>query len=204
MRLSALLLLTLSSPLAAAEDGWRYTALDTHEPRIDQAHPRALAALEGLAADAYGREELPKVRALLAAPVKDAPVLTLVGKWRCSSTQIGRDGIFAYPNFRCEIRLAEDGTLEFSKLSGSQRRYGQIFPFTEHGWVLLGVSYVNDDPYRAYSATLPDSTEADLAADTVGLLETLKDGRVRILLDAEADRVELYTLSRDRAADSAR
>jgi len=196
MRLTLCLLLLLSLPVLATEDGWRETAIDAHESRIDEAHARAEASLLTVADDAYGREELPKLRALLTVPTKDKAISSLLGKWRCSSTQIGSDGVFAYPNFRCEIRMVDDGTVEFSKLSGSQRRHGQLFPYKEHAWVLLGVSYVNDDPFRAYSATLPDPGETDFAADTVGLLETLKDGRVRILLDAEGERFEIYTLTR--------
>jgi|CXWL01.1.fsa_nt_gi hypothetical protein len=196
MHALALSLLMFAAPLAANEDGWRATAVDFHEGRIDQAHGRALAALDGVAEDAYGQADLPAARALLTAATKARTYTELLGKWRCSSTQIGPDGVFAYPAFRCLIEDSEDGTIRFSKVSGSQRRSGQLFPFNDHGWVLLGASTVNDDPERAYSATLATAVGEDVEADTVGLLETLADGRMRIILDAEEGRVELYALSR--------
>ena len=196
MRLLACTLLCFVLPAHAADDGWRETALDIHEARIDQAHERATAALEGVGEDAYGREEIPKVKTLLAAPTAARKYQTLLGKWRCASTQIGSDGIFAYPPFRCEISLTEDGTLNFAKTSGSQRRHGQLFPFTDSGWVLLGGSTVNDDPIRPYSATLKVVDGENTEFDTVGLAQTLADGRIRLILDAEEGQVELYTLSR--------
>lgn len=194
MRPVALLLLGTALPLHAANEGWRETAHDFHEGRIDEAHTRAKAVLESVADDAYGREEIPKVQALLAAPTMKRSHEALLGKWRCASTQLGADGIFAYPPFRCEITLTEDGTLAFAKVSGSQRRSGQLFPFTDDGWVLLGGSTVNDEPAHAYSGTLENTDGESAQFDTVGLAETLADGRIRILLDAEEDRVEIYSL----------
>lgn len=196
MRPVALLLLCVALPLNAANEGWRVTAQDFHEGRIDEAHSRASSVLAAVGPDAYGREEIPKVQALLAARTMKRKYEALVGKWRCASTQLGADGVFAYPPFRCEISLTEDGTLQFAKISGSQRRHGQLFPFTEHGWVLLGGSTVNDDPLRMYSGLLADADGESMEFDTVGLAETLADGRIRIILDAEDDRVEIYTLAR--------
>ena len=193
---TSLLLLVFALPLHAANDGWRETAIDVHEARIDAAHARAASVLQSVGPDAYGREEIPKVRAVLAASTMKRKYDALLGKWRCASTQIGADGVFAYPPFRCEIDLTEDGTLQFAKTSGSQRRHGQLFPFTDHGWVLLGGSTVNDEPIQAYSGTLADTDGESMQFDTVGLAETLSDGRIRIILDAEEDRVEIYTLAR--------
>ncbi len=192
----ALLLLCVALPLNAANEGWRETAHDFHENRVDEAHSRASAVLDAVGPDAYGREEIPKVQTLLAARTMKRKHEALLGKWRCASTQIGADGIFAYPPFRCEIGITEEGTLQFAKTSGSQRRHGQLFPYTDDGWVLLGGSSVNDDPLRMYSGVFADSDEETLQFDTVGLAETLADGRIRIILDAHEDRVEIYTLAR--------
>ena len=196
MRPVALALLCLALPLQAANEGWRETAHDFHEGRVDAAHSRARSVLAAVGPDAYGREEIPRVEALLAARTMQRKHEALLGKWRCASTQLGADGIFAYPPFRCEVELTEDGTLAFAKVSGSQRRHGQLFPFTGDGWVLLGGSTVNDEPIRAYSSTLAYTDGESVQSDTVGLAETLADGRIRIILDAEGDRVEIYTLTR--------
>lgn len=187
-------LLCLLPLLASAEDGWRGVMHDVHEPSIDAAHQHAREVLAQLPADAYGREDLPQAEALLQAPTLDKDQSALHGRWRCRSIQVDRTGLFAYPAFRCEIRLTEDGTLEFTKTSGSQRRHGQIYPRSGDSWVFLGGQSVNDEPYRAYSSTFGDVDGDDL--DSVGLLETLRDGRVRMILDASEERVEFYELSR--------
>jgi hypothetical protein len=186
------------SSIAAERDdsGWRAVIHDHHRPMIDAAATRASALLARIEPDAYGRDELPKIRTLLAAPTDDKTMDTILGTWRCASTQIEPRGIYAYPPFRCDIELTDDGTLAFRKTTGSQRRNGQLWPDELGRWILLGGKSVNDDPYRDYSATLSDADGEDLEADTVGLLETLKDGRLRIILDADVDNVELYTLSR--------
>lgn len=192
-----LVLLCLVPLSAAAEDGWREVMLDDHEPSIDAAHAHAHRALEHLAPDAYGREDAAGALALLDAPVRVTDHEALVGNWRCRSTQIdSSNGVFAYPAFRCVVELTEDGILVFTKTSGSQRRHGQIYPFGEGRWVFLGGRSVNDEPYRSYSGISAKEDGADTSLDSVGLVETLKDGRVRMILDAQADQVEFYELSR--------
>ncbi|HWS25959.1 MAG TPA: DUF4893 domain-containing protein [Xanthomonadales bacterium] len=192
-----LALLCLIPLTAAAEEGWREVMLDAHEVSIDAAHIRAHRALDQLAADAYGRSDAPAALALLDAPVRVTNHEALLGNWRCRSTQVdSSNGVFAYPAFRCVVELTEDGILVFTKTSGSQRRHGQIYPFGEGRWVFLGGQSVNDEPYRSYSGTQGDAAGADPSMDSVGLVETLKDGRVRMILDAQTDQVEFYELSR--------
>jgi|JI10StandDraft_1071094.scaffolds.fasta_scaffold41994_4 hypothetical protein len=183
--------------VAAIEDGWRDVMLDNHEASIDSAHERARSALGQLVPDAYGRVDLPAATALLDAPLRATDAQALVGNWRCRSTQVdSSSGVFAYPAFRCTVELTEDGTLMFTKTSGSQRRHGQIYPFGEGRWVFLGGQSVNDEPYRSYSGISGTANGEDLALDSVGLVETLKDGRMRMILDAQTDQVEFYELSR--------
>lgn len=192
----AIALLCLLPMLAMAEEGWRGVMHDAHEASIDAAHQRANEVLAQLPADAYGRSDLPRAQALLQAATRNAEYAALLGNWRCRSIQVDQSGVFAYPPFRCEIELTEDGILTFTKTSGSQRRHGQIYPRSGESWVFLGGQSVNDEPYRAYSATFGDADGEDLGLDSVGLLETLKDGRVRMILDASEQRVEFYELSR--------
>lgn len=187
-------LLCLMPLLACADDGWRGVMHDAHEASIDAAHQRASGVLAQLPADAYGRGDLPQALALLQAASRKGDHDALLGRWRCRSIQVDRTGVFAYPLFRCQIELTEDGTLSFTKASGSQRRHGQIYPSADGNWVFLGGQSVNDEPYRAYSATFGGDDGEGL--DSVGLLETLKDGRLRMILDASEERVEFYELSR--------
>lgn len=197
MRIRWLLVMAWAAlPAVAFAEGWRELAHEVHEARIDAGQARARAALESVPGDAYGRAEIPAVRTLLDAPVVAIDHAQLQGVWRCRSIQVGALGVFSYPPFRCEIRLSEDGTLEFTKLTGSQRRHGQLYPTDAGAWVLLGGSSVNDDPYRSYSASSSDWDGEDIEADTVGLLEALSRKRLRILLDAEAGQFEIYELTR--------
>ena len=78
----------------------------------------------------------------------------------------------------------------FTKTSGSQRRHGQIYPFSDNRWVFMGGQSVNEDPLRSYSVL--ESRAADPQVDTVGLVETLQDGRIRIIFDAQDEQVEFY------------
>lgn len=192
------LLFCLASAAAdgADEDGWRMVMHDVHEPMIDRAAERAGAALDSLPDDAYGRADLEAAQALLAAPAKAAEYERLLGDWRCRSLQVDPNGLFAYPAFRCRIELTEDGTLAFTKTSGSQRRHGQLYPHHDGGWVFLGGRSVNDEPYRFYSAIGGQSDAESLADDSVGRVEMLADGRVRMVLDADGERAELYELKR--------
>lgn len=179
-----------------ADDGWRAVAHPAHLGRVDAAAKRVETALAGVPADAYGVQEIPALRTLLARPVVALEAEQLTGSWRCRSIQVSTLGVFSYPPFRCEIELTEDGTLAFTKRSGSQRRHGQLYPDAATRWVLLGGSSVNDEPYRSYSGSLGDADGEDLEFDTVGLLEAIDRKHLRLLLDAEADQFEVYELTR--------
>ncbi|MBK8066442.1 MAG: DUF4893 domain-containing protein [Rhodanobacteraceae bacterium] len=191
-----LLLLSCAVLAADNDEGWRGVMHDVHEPAIDQAHARATQSLAQLGEDDYGLSDRPGAQALLDAPAKTVEFDALTGDWRCRSLQVDPNGLFAYPAFRCRIELTEDGTLMFTKTSGSQRRHGQLYPKSDGHWVFLGGRSVNDDPYRPYSATFGDFDGEDLADDSVGLVEGLGDGRVRMILDADGESVEFYELRR--------
>jgi len=89
-----------------------------------------------------------------------------------------------------------EGEWDSSKLSGSQRRSGSLHADGSGMWVFHGGGHVNDDPPRHYSGFVDASESQD--SDSVGLLQTLADGRFRMLLDADADSesFELYVLER--------
>ncbi|GMU44740.1 MAG: hypothetical protein AMXMBFR25_27260 [Lysobacterales bacterium] len=198
MRLPAVALALLLPAIAhtADEDGWRAVMHDTHEPMIDHAVERATSALDGLADDTYGRSDQTLARALLAAEPKAVEYEALLGDWRCRSLQVEPNGLFVYPAFHCTIALTEDGVLIFTKISGSQRRHGQLYPHAAGGWVFLGGRSVNDDPYRSYPFDSEDTGSDGFANASVGRVELLKDGRVRMILDADGERAELYELKR--------
>ena len=191
-----LVLLTLAcSASAERAQGWRGMIHDAHLWSILEAEKRAKAVNEALPADAYGLADLPQVRELLAAPSLPLQRSELPGDWRCRSLQVGQLGVFVYPFFRCRIRKDKD-KLFFEKLTGSQRRSGEIFEDPPNRFVLLGGQTVNEDPQRPYSATMKDWDEEDLDGDTIGVLTRKGKDRLLMILDATADSYELYELVR--------
>lgn len=188
--------LMAGSDPAARSAQWRAQIDPEDLPRVELAIERARAVLEALPESEYGVKERPQIRALLDAPTLDRPDDRLLGNWRCRSIQIQSLGLFSYPYFRCRI-LRDGDLLAFNKLSGSQRRSGELFPDGPGRWVFLGGSHVNDDEPRGYSRRSDAGVDGSIdsrASDSVGLLETLADGRLRIVFDANASSVELYEL----------
>lgn len=196
----ALFLLNALQPAFAADTdaGWR-THIDPEDlPKVEHALERARVVLEAIPPSEYGVAERPQLRAFLDAATMNRPDERLVGDWRCRSIQINSLGLYSYPYFRCRIQR-NGARLAFAKLSGSQRRSGALYADGPGRWVFLGGSHVNDDPPRGYSR-LDDGKAAGAgdsrASDSVGVLETLADGRVRIVFDAGDDSVELYEMQR--------
>lgn len=195
--------LLLAAPLLAADPddevpNWRVYAEAEDVPRIEQALARARVTLEALPANEYGVAERPQVLAFLDAEALPRPAERLHGEWRCRSIQVNAYGLFSYPRFRCRI-LPDGALLAFNKLSGSQRRSGELFVDAPGRWVFLGGSHVNEDEPRGYTRRGDLEGEGSIesrASDTVGILETLADGRLRMIFDADGESVELYELSR--------
>jgi hypothetical protein len=190
----AVVLASLCSANARAD--WRDVALPEDQNRIDASAAAATAALDRLGADAFGLDERPLLRALLDAGTQTAEESRLLGDWRCRSLQVSVSlGVFTYPAFRCRIRLDEHGKPYFEKLSGSQRRSGYLYANEDGQWVFLGARTVNDQPQRRYSANQADA-DRTREHDSVGTLEALTNGRLRMILDAGDEGVELYELRR--------
>jgi len=194
LALAVVAALVLSGALRAEQvDVWRSLIHAEHLAAVEQAPARAKAVLAQLGSDDYGYTELDQVRALLDAETSARPADRLLGKWRCRSIQINDYGIFSYPPFRCQIRQVE-GEWDFRKLSGSQRRSGSLYLDSPGNWVFLGGSHVNDDPPRHYSGF--EGSIQSQPSDSVGTLQTLADGQLRMLLDADSGSFELYLLER--------
>lgn len=192
-----ILLVTLGLGASPARADWRDVALPEDQNRIDAGAQRAREALEQLAPTAFGLDERPMLRALLEAPAVAVDEAQLLGDWRCRSLQVSVSlGVFTYPAFRCRIRLDEHGKPFFEKRTGSQRRSGYLYPDEAGRWVFLGGRTVNDEPQRPYSANAPEPDAGARSHDSAGVLEALKDGRLRMILDADGSGVELYELQR--------
>ncbi len=116
-----------------------------------------------------------------------------VGDYRCRTVKLGnkvqgRPGLVAYDWFKCRIEATPKG-LRFSKVNGSQRPSGLLFPDSPRRMVLLGsISVGNESPANSYGLN-PDR-------DLVGVLEHLPDGRWRLALpwpyvESNLDLIEL-------------
>jgi hypothetical protein len=192
--LAAFWLVALACPPALAAD-WQERLHAEDRSSIEQAAATTRNTLQSIGAEDYGHAEVAEVRALLDARAMARPADRLLGDWRCRSIQLGEYGLFSYPYFRCQIEQV-DGGLRFRKASGSQRRTGWLHADGEGRWVFVGSSHYNDDPAPDYSGLHEDSDAEDRERDSVGVLETLADGRLRMILDAQPGRVEIYELNR--------
>jgi hypothetical protein len=101
------------------------------------------------------------------------------GNYRCRVVKLGArsEGLLpfvSYPSFGC--RIAQSGRLQaFTKLSGSQRQVGYIFPHDQLRGVFLGTLVLGDEQ-RAL--TYGVDSDRDLA----GFVERIGPARWRLLL----------------------
>jgi hypothetical protein len=174
-------------------------ALDALWPEHRDRVTNARDAVESVNADAGipagDSERRAVVEELLAAPHEPLAAADLVGDLTLRSIQGTRYGIFTYPYFKARI-VERDGRLWFEKLSGSQRRSGWLTPMRGDPttFLFVGGATVNDDPQRRYSRDDGATSPAD--SDSVGVLFRIGDGRLVMLLDADANGYEIYQAKR--------
>ncbi len=191
----AALLLTVFACAAALAASWEDRLHPDDRHTIQQTDATARTVLASVPTEAYGFDEVPAIQALLDARSMARPQERLLGDWRCRSIQLNQYGLFSYPFFRCHIEQL-DGGLRFRKSTGSQRRTGWLHADGEARWVFIGSSHYNEDPAPDYSGLREDSDGQNRERDSVGVLETLADGRLRMILDAKPGQVEIYELNR--------
>ena len=103
------------------------------------------------------------------------------GAYRCRSIKLGSNGpgglgYLEYPFFRCTIELTPGGDLVLTKLTGSQRTRGLLYPDTDRRLVFVGAQAWGSDEtgYPAYGQT-PER-------DQIGVLERIGSDRWRLVL----------------------
>jgi len=100
------------------------------------------------------------------------------GDYRCRVIKVGAksQGLLeyvSYPGFRCRI---EQGKVQnFTKLTGSQRQVGRIYPADQLHQVLLGTLVLGDETQAYQYGRDPDR-------DVAGWVERIGDNRWRIVL----------------------
>ncbi|MGV9007573.1 MAG: DUF4893 domain-containing protein [Brevundimonas sp.] len=107
-------------------------------------------------------------------------VIPPVGDYRCRTVKLGSQGgeaglgYVVYDWFACRIEQTPNG-LKFSKLTGSQRPSGLLFPETGRRMVMLGsVALAAEPPANSYGQH-PDR-------DLVAVLERIGERRWRLVL----------------------
>ncbi|QIK78261.1 DUF4893 domain-containing protein [Sphingomonas piscis] len=165
-------------PVASPLPAWRSTATEDDRLRLRNWRSSFSAALaaarrsgHGAAIDREGSLLQPD-SALGGGPIP-------AGDYRCRVIKLGArsQGLLdyvAYPYFRC--RVGGSGTLQsFSKLTGSQRVYGRIYPGDTLRQVFLGTLVLGDE-------TAAMRYGADRERDVAGLLERIGPARWRMVM----------------------
>ena len=160
-----------------AEAGWRQVATETDRGRIREWRTAWLRALEAARAAGHG----PAIEAegpLLKPDAAVAAVTPPAGDYRCRVTKLGakQEGLLdyvAYPAFRCRIGPGGE-TREFSKLTGSQRPVGRLFPDSDRRMVFLGTLQLGDE-----QGVLRYGHDEDRAL--AGVLERIGERRWRLV-----------------------
>ena len=123
-----------------------------------------------------------------------SPVAPPPGDYRCRTVKLGSQGgedglgYVVYGWFACRIESTPNG-LKFSKLTGSQRPGGLLFPENDRQMVMLGSLSLADEPPANSYGQRPDR-------DLVAVLERIGDRRWRLVIpwpqaESNLDLIEL-------------
>lgn len=170
------------APLPEATGGWRATATDADKQRIRGWYSSWQAALADARAKGFGAEidrEGALLQPMAALPNPHLPA----GEYRCRTIKVGAQGrgvlgYIAYSWFRCRV-APEQGLSSLTKLSGSQRPVGLIFPDNLKRQVFLGTLELGDEKMAI-------NYGSDRMRDMAGLVERIGDNRWRLVLPAPA------------------
>lgn len=167
---------------ADAAGSWRATATEQDKQRVRNWYSSWTAALADARAKGYGasidREGI-LLQPNAALPNPHLPP----GDYRCRTIKVGTQGrgtigYIAYDWFRCRV-AAEQGLTSLTKLTGSQRPVGLIFPDNLTRQVFLGTLVLGDE-------SIAVSYGSDRMRDMAGLVERIGDNRWRLVLPAPA------------------
>ena len=161
---------------------WRATATDQDQLRIRNWFSSWKAALADARAKGFGKDidrEGVLLEPLAALPNPHLPA----GDYRCRTIKLGTQGhgtlgFVAYGWFRCRV-ASEQGLMSLTKLSGSQRPVGLVFPDSLTRQVFLGTLELGDEK-------IPISYDTDRMRDMAGIVERIGDNRWRLALPAPA------------------
>ncbi len=183
-----------SAMVPADASNWRSVATTDDTKRL-RAWRTAFTDALALAAKAGHQAQLDAGGRLFDPDAAIGGVPIPNGDYRCRTIKLGGQAgmldYVAYPFFRC--RIEADGTVQkFTKLTGSQRLVGVIFPDGALRQVLLGTMVLGDEA-RAFAYG------TDEMRDVVAYVEQVEPGRWRLVMprphyELQTDIMELIPL----------
>ena len=185
MKPLAAALIVLAAPAAAQRDevvpaaanaGWRGAATEDDRGRLRNWRDAWRDALRQVRSG-DNAEEIAREGVLFAPDAALPDPAPPPGDYECRTIKLGAPRLdlldyVAYPAFRCRIR-AEGGRLHFTRLGGSQRPVGVIFPDNGRRMVFLGTLMLGDE-------TRALRYGRDRERNLVGVVERVGDRRWRI------------------------
>lgn len=162
---------------ASVVPDWRSIATTSDRHRLREWRTAWVEALGMARASGHG-QALAQEGALLqpdaALAWEDPPP----GVYRCRTIKMGGQSeamldYIAYPWFDCRIRN-EDGLMSFTKLTGSQRPIGLLFPYVGQRMVFLGTLQLGDE---SRALQYGRDTERDMA----GVIERIGEAKWRLV-----------------------
>lgn len=163
-------------PPVSEGHAWRAVATASDRQRLRAWRTAWIAALaearDGGAREIAADPSLYAFDTALADPVPPS------GDYRCRTVKLGTKGAggldyVAYPYFRCSI-TSEDGTMMLSKLTGSQRVVGTIYPHDTTRAVFLGTVALGDERNAMRYGR-------DATRDVAGWVERIGPARWRLI-----------------------
>mgnify|MGYP003575205675 CR=1 FL=1 len=159
----------------APTPAWQMAATEADRARLRDWRGAFTRALEQARAAGHGAEIVREGALLDPDAALGGPVPN--GDYRCRVIKVGAksEGLLdyiAYPAFRC--RIDQGAPQRFTKLTGSQRQVGQIYPADQLRSVFLGTMVLGDEA-QAYQYGV------DAERDLAGWVERIGDRRWRII-----------------------
>jgi hypothetical protein len=178
---------------AAALRDWRGIVTAADRDRYNRRDAAWSLALQQ-ARRQSGSGDLAGVGDLIEPRAARAPVAPPPGDYRCRTVKLGSQGgeaglgYVVYGWFACRIERTPNG-LKFSKLTGSQRPSGLLFPEDDRQMVMLGSMALAAEPPANSYGQRPDR-------DMVAVLERIGDRRWRLVIpwpqvESNLDVIEL-------------
>lgn len=172
---------------------WRALVTDRDRDRYARLDAAWALALEQ-ARRQRGSGDLASTGALIDPGAGRPAVAPPVGDYRCRTVKLGSQGgedglgYIVYGWFACRIEQTPNG-LKFTKLTGSQRPAGLLFPENDRRMVMLGSLALADEPPANSYGQRP-------GRDLIAVLERIGEDRWRLALpwpqlESNLDLVEL-------------